>query len=241
VTSRAAEVWAFGPIAFAVDGHPEPVRGKPGTLLALLAFTGGAPVPLRLAAEAVWDRAALPADASRSLRQVVRRLNPMLAAGGASVVTVPGGLALDLPADAVDVLRFQRLLQRKPLGQHDEDELRAALAYWTAEPFPELLHVPEVQVAVEQLVQLRLDAIEALYDIELQRPASYPVVAELERMVRLHPERERLWQQLATALHRCSRRVEALRAIERCKRALVGVAPSPATLRLEHELLLDIA
>jgi DNA-binding SARP family transcriptional activator len=211
VTLRAAEVWAFGPIAFAVDGHPEPVRGKPGTLLALLAFTGGAPVPLRLAA------------------------------GGASVVTTPGGLALDLPADAVDVLRFQRMLQRKPLGQLDEDELRAALACWTAEPFPELLHVPEVQVAIDRLVRLRLDAIEALYDIELQRPASYPVVAELERMVRLHPERERLWQQLATALHRCSRRVEALRAIERCKRALVGVAPSPATLRLEHELLLDIA
>lgn len=236
-----AEIWAFGPVAVAVDGRPEPVRGKPATLLALLAFYGGAPVPLRLAAEAVWDSAAPPADEQRSLRQVVRRLNPVLAAGESSVVTTQAGLALDLPADAVDVLRFRQLLQRRPVDQLDERDLRVALASWTADPFPELLHVPAVQVAVDQLAQLRLDAIEALYDIELQRPTAYPVVAELERMVRLYPERERLWQQLATALHRCSRRVEALRAIERCKRALAGAGPSPATLRLEHELLLDIA
>jgi DNA-binding SARP family transcriptional activator len=240
VTSRA-EIWAFGPVAVAVDGRPEAVRGKPATLLALLAFYGGSPVPLRLAADAVWDSAAPPVDAPRSLRQVVRRLNPMLAAGGSSVVVTSSGLALDLPAEAVDVLRFRQLLQRRPLGQLDESELRAALGGWTADPFPELLHVPEVQVAMDQLMRLRLDAIEALYDIELLRPTSYAVVAELERMVRLHPERERLWQQLATALHRCSRRVEALRAIERCKRALVGAPPSLATLRLEHDLLLDTA
>lgn len=240
MTSRA-EIWAFGPIAFAIDARPQPLHGKPATLLALLAFYGGAPVPSRLAAEAVWDRAALPPDPTRALRQVARRLNPVLADGGAAVVTTAAGLALDLPADAVDVLRFRALLQRRPLAQLDEHDLRAALGYWTADPFPELLDVPEVQVALDQLSRLRLDAVEALYDIELRGPVSYTVVAELERMVRLHPERERLWQQLATALHRCSRRVEALRAIERYKRALIGVPPSPATLQLEHELLLDIA
>jgi DNA-binding SARP family transcriptional activator len=240
VTLRA-EIWGFGPIAFAVDGRPQPLHGKPATLLAMLAFSGGAPVPVRIAAEAVWDRAALPPDPSRALRQVVRRLNPVLAEGRAAVVTTPAGLALDLPADAVDVLRFRQLLQRRPITQLAERDLREALGWWTADPFPELLDVPEVQVAIDELTRLRLDAVEALHDIELQRPVSYPLVAELERMVRLHPERERLWQQLATALHRCSRRVEALRAIERCKRALVGVAPSPSTLQLEHQLLLDTA
>lgn len=234
-----AEVRAFGPVGLAVDGHVLPVRGKPATLLALLAFSAGTPVPDRLAAETVWDRAAPPGDRSRALRQVIRRLNPLLAEGGAEVVATPGGLMLDLPADAVDVLRFQQMLQRRPLAALTELELREALECWTADPFPELLHVPEAQIGIDALVRLRLDAVEALYDIELLRPASYPLVAELERMVRLHPERERLWHQLATALHRCSRRVEALRAIDRCKRAMGATPPSQATLDLEQELLLD--
>jgi DNA-binding SARP family transcriptional activator len=234
-----SEIWAFGPVAFAVGGIPLPLRGKPATLLALLSFYGGAPVHHRLAAETLWDRAALPPDPSRALRQVIRRLNPVLAKGGSSVLVSNAGLALDLPADSVDVLRFRRMLESRPLQDLDESELRNALVCWTADPFPELLHVPEVQAAVDRLVDLRLDAFEALCDIELRRPVSYPLVAELERMVRLHPDRECLWQQLAKALHRCSRRVEALHALDRCKRAMMGSSPSPATLQLERDLLHD--
>jgi len=230
VQSPIATIEAFGPLRITVGSTRSAVRGKPAILLAVLACFGGRTVPTRLAIEALWDVAAPPSDAARALRPVVRRLQSMLPAG--TVVAGTNGLRLDDGRAAVDVATCARLL-----ASSSPDQQRAALELWTAHPFGEALHVPAVQVEVDRLIARRLDVVEQHCARQLERGSAYPLVAELEQLVTLHPERERLWQLLAMALHGCSRRVDALRTLDRC-RAAVG-ALSASTLRLEQRLLLD--
>ncbi|MGH9132085.1 MAG: BTAD domain-containing putative transcriptional regulator, partial [Acidimicrobiales bacterium] len=66
----------------------------------------------------------------------------------------------------------------------------------------------------------------------------YQLVADLEAMTWRHPERERLWRQLALALYRSGRQVEALRVLARCRRAMGGVAEvlAPESVRLERAI-----
>jgi hypothetical protein len=154
----------------------------------------------------------------------------MLPAGTIALET--NGLRLDDTRVALDVATCARLLATR-----SPEQQRAALALWTADPFPEAHHVPAVQVEIDRLTALRLDAVEVLCARQLGLGSAYPLVAELEHLVALYPERERLWQLLAMALHGCSRRVDALRTLDRC-RAAVGTA-SAETRRLEQRMLRD--
>jgi DNA-binding SARP family transcriptional activator len=225
-----ATIEAFGPLRITVDADRTTVRGKPATLLAVLACFAGRTVPSRLAIEALWDVASPPSDGARALRPVVRRLQAILPAG--AVVADAHGLRLDETRAVVDVTTCALLLASSSVEQQ-----RAGLELWTADPFGEAHHVPAVQVEIDRLTNRRLDVLEHLTARQLEHGSAYPLVAELEHLVALHPERERLWQLLAMALHGCSRRVDALRTLNRC-RAAVGTV-STSTLRLEQRLLLD--
>lgn len=223
---------SFGPLTFDVGAGPIGLRGKPAALLALLACFPGEVVSRSLVTDALWDRAAPPPDADRAIRQVRRRLADLVPA---AVVTATGsGLRLEGADVEVDVFTCRRLLR-----SDDPEALRRGLAMWTADPFPEVAHVPAVQVAVNTLAAARLDAIETLVACRLQADVAYPLVADLERLVALYPHRERLWCQLAVALHECDRRVDALRALARYKAANPGIAPSARLARVEQALVLD--
>lgn len=224
---------AFGPLAAKADGQTVALRGKPAALLALLSCFAGEVVPHALVVETLWDAADPPADPRRAVRQVLRRLGTNLPTD--CITSTVRGHRLETERAAVDVQTCRILLR----AGSDHDQLRAALRLWSGTPFPELTHVPEVQSVVRELDALRLDAVETLCEAQLRRGGGYPLVAELERLVALHPERERLWQLLALALHRCSRRLDALRTIERCRTACAGAGLSPATRRIEQALLLD--
>jgi DNA-binding SARP family transcriptional activator len=230
VHAQTVTIEAFGPLRIAAGATRSAVRGKPATLLAVLACFSGRTVPTRLAVEALWDVAAPPPDESNALRAVVRRLQTMLPSG--TMVTGANGLRLDESRAIVDVTSCAQLL-----ASSSAEQQRAGLALWTDEPFGEARHVPAVQVEIDRLTALRLDVVEQLCARQLELGSAYPLVAELEQLVTLHPERERLWQLLATALHGCSRRVDALRTFDRCRAALGRVTAT--TLRLEQRVILD--
>lgn len=221
---------AFGPLRITVERQRSVVRGKPATLLALLACFPGETITNSLAVEALWDAAAPPTDEGRALRLVSRRLQAMLPDG--TIVTEPTGVRLDPARVVVDVETCATLLD-SPLPEHQ----RAALALWTTEPFAEAHHVPAVRVEIDRLDARRLDVVEQLCTLQLEAGSNYPLVAELERLVTLHPARERMWQLLAMALYGCGRRVEALRAFDRCRAAVGRV--SATTSRLEQRVALD--
>src|SRR3954447_8324819 len=124
----------LGPMEFRVDGQAVPLGpARQRTVLAALAVNAGRPVPLDVLIGRVWDDR--PPDAVRSgLYSYVTRLRRVLRAAGDQVglVSRSGGYLLDVDAEAVDLLRFDRLTRtaaRDP-AEPELDLLEQALDLW---------------------------------------------------------------------------------------------------------------
>ena len=222
--------------------------GKQRAVFALLAAEAGRVVPLDRLIDELW-RDDPPARATASLQAYVSRLRAQLdvAAPGAGrrlLRTRRPGWVLDLPAEAVDSLRFRRLVERAQEHRAAGDTVAAraalqeALELWRG---PALSGLDEPFAVRERvrLDELRLAALEErlLCDVELGGAAL--VVGELERLVADHPHRERSWEALMTALHGCGRQADAVAVVGRAQRALaeLGLEPGAALRRAADEVL----
>ena len=91
-----------------------------------------------------------------------------------------------------------------------------------------------------RLAELRLAALEARIDADIECGLAAEVIGELRLLIEAWPFRERLRELLMLALYRCGRQVEALAAYRDARRALVdsvGIEPGPA-LRLAERAIL---
>jgi DNA-binding SARP family transcriptional activator len=210
-------------------------------LLSWLVARANQPVGFGEAADMLWSDSP-PVDPVRAVRGMVRRIRQ--AVGDQGVVTVPGGYLLRAATGEIDARIFEQridegvALLRRERRDEAETPLRAALGLWRGEPHPELQHHPVALGEITHLWLLRLAATEHLIGIRLTRPVDYELVADLESLTARHPERERLWRQLALALYRTGRQAEALRVFARLRLAAPGgprTADSP-TARLEHAI-----
>ncbi|GAA5087981.1 putative ATPase/DNA-binding SARP family transcriptional activator [Thermocatellispora tengchongensis] len=196
-------------------------------VLAALALSAGAAVPAWRLVELVWGEDP-PRTAGRTLQSYIARLRRGLGAG--AIARIGGAYRLDVPPDAVDVVRFQRLL--------DAGELDAALAEWTGYPLAGLA-VPGMAAAVDGMVERWLSAVEA--DLEGRvRTDPAAAVGPLTELTAGHPFREGLWALLMTALYRAGRQADALAAYRTARRALaehLGVEPGPRLRELESSIL----
>lgn len=229
-------VGILGPLTVEVDGRPVDVAGaRLRTLLARLACEPGRLVPVERLAGALWPDAA-PTDPANAVQSLVSRLRKTLDAHPA-LVSGTGGYRLDVPADAVDAHRFERLAGEGRRALRDGDPARAAALL--AEALDLWRGTPVVDDALAARWQeLRLTAIED--HVEATGPRAPGLVARLRELTAAHPLRERLAAQLVTALHAQGRRAEALAAFEECRHRLaeeLGVDPSPQ-LREAHLLAL---
>ena len=69
------------------------------------------------------------------------------------------------------------------------------------------------------------------------------MISELERLVAIHPLRERLRELFILALYRSGRQAEALRAYEAARHTLgdeLGIEPSPSLQKLEADILQQV-
>ena len=177
------------------------------------------------------------------MQQLVSKLRRVLAEGGAPgrVVTRPPGYCLDEPRDAVDALRFERLVgdARAAAGAGDPSRavrlVEEALGLWRGEAFAGATLGGEAAGVRTRMTELRDAAVDDRVDWELQRGNHTGVVAELEAAVAATPLRERRWGQLMVALYRCGRQSDALRTYRRRpahprgrarRRARSGAAPA---------------
>jgi predicted ATPase len=177
--------------------------------------------------EQVWG-ADPPRTADRTLQSYVTRLRKRLGAG--ALVRVGTAYRLDLPADAVDVVRFQRHL--------DRGDIDAALAEWTGHPLTGLT-VPGLAATVDGLVERWLTAIEADLAVRVETDAA-TAIGPLTELTSRHPFREGLWALLMTALYRTGRQADALAAYRAARQHLVehlGVEPGPRLRELESLVL----
>ncbi|WP_414945335.1 BTAD domain-containing putative transcriptional regulator [Amycolatopsis sp. cmx-11-32] len=206
-------------------------------LLIALALEPGRVVPKSALVDWIWGEQP-PADATNALQRLVSRLRKVLPEGVVEAQT--DGYRLKVDPDAVDAVRFERLL-----GQAGGDEtrrLREALALWRGAAMQDV-GLPDsgaFDAAVTRLEGLRLTAMEERFDAEIALGHGAKLVTELTDLVAAHPLRERLVAALMRALAATGRDTEALLVYQRTREALadaLGVDPSPELSAVHVALL----
>ena len=218
---------------------------KARRLLAALLTHANHVVPRDALIDAVWgDRR--PDAADHGLDVLVSQLRGQLeSASRPLVLTRPGGYAVDVREDELDVQRFEALVAKGLAAREDgalEDassSLRAAVDEWRGPSYGELAGEPFAADRATQLDELRCLALEELFECEIDQERHREIVPELEGFVAAHPLRERARCALMLALYRAGRQADALQAC-RDGTALLreqGLEPSDALRRLERSIL----
>ena len=224
------------------DGSLADVPGaRLRALLIALALEPGRVVSKATLVDWIWGERP-PADAANALQRLASRLRKALPGGVIEGQT--GGYRLAVGPDAVDALRFERLLAqaRQEEGSGRLRLLREALALWRGAAMQDVgLEDSEAfDSAVTRLEGLRLTAMEDRFEAEVSLGHGAEVVAELTDVVTAHPLREPLVAALMRALVAAGRDSEALLTYERTREALadaLGVDPSPELSALHVALL----
>jgi predicted ATPase/DNA-binding SARP family transcriptional activator len=209
-------------------------------LLIALALEAGHVVPKATLVDWIWGER-LPSEAANALQRLASRLRKALPTG--LIEGQPGGYRLAVAPDAVDALRFERLLARarQEQGPTRVRLLREALALWRGAAMQDVaLESQAFDAAVTRLEGLRLTAMEDRFDAEVGLGQGVEVSAELTDAVTAHPLRERLVAALMRAQVAAGRDSEALLTYERTREALadaLGADPSPELSALHVALL----
>ncbi len=210
-------------------------------LLVPLALQPGHAVPRATLIDWIWGEHP-PADASNALHRLVSRLRRVLPDG--VIEGQPDGYRLAVAPDAVDAVRFERLVGRARTadGLQRVELLREALALWRGAAMQDvgLSESAALDAAVTRLEELRLGALEDRFDAEVTLGRGAMVVTELSDLAAAHPMRERLVAALIRALAAAGRDADALLAYQRTREALadtLGVDPSPELSALHVALL----
>lgn len=213
-----------------VDGNGAAVdigAGKCRALLAALALQPGTAVPDWRLIDLLWGEQP-PRTAVRTLQSYIARLRGGL--GATRIVRSGAAYRLDVPADAVDVIRFGRRVEA--------GDLAGALAEWTGDPLAGV-PVPGLAAAVDGLVERWLGAVEADLAARVDADAA-ATVGPLTELSARYPFREGIWALLMTALYRVGRQADALAAYRTARQRLIehlGVEPGPRLRRLELAIL----
>ncbi|MGH3423721.1 MAG: AfsR/SARP family transcriptional regulator, partial [Nocardioidaceae bacterium] len=226
------QVDILGPVRVR-DGDDAIDLGGPRSraLVARLALEPGRAVGVDGLVDALWG-ADVPSDAHNALQSVVSRTRRRLPDG--VLRSGAGGYALDLPADAVDAHRFERLVREgRP---HD------ALALWRGEALGDVRGAAFADIAAARLDELRLGAVESRIerDLEAGRIDRGRLTAEAEELAAAHPYRETIWALLMRTLVADGRQADALGAYERMRAGLadeLGIDPSAGLQDLHLAIL----
>ncbi|WP_374927924.1 BTAD domain-containing putative transcriptional regulator [Kytococcus sedentarius] len=213
-------------------------------VLELLAARAPRPVPAAEIIATLWPEDP-PASADNQVQGCCSRIRralkgpdgpPILYAAGA--YRLSDAVELDL-----DLFRTHVRQGRAALQKGDEDraerELAAALELWRGTPFPDALPGTYPAGLVTSLERTHIDASELHWGL-VARTDPDQAVAELERLVALHPMRESTWAALISTLAAAGRRAEALSAFARLRHTLretLGVNPPQELLTLHEQIL----
>ncbi|MGH3873037.1 MAG: BTAD domain-containing putative transcriptional regulator, partial [Pseudonocardiaceae bacterium] len=193
-----------------------------------------------------------PAAAVTSLRAYVSNLRHVLEpnrpprAPATVLHTRAPGYLLDSCGVQFDVYRLAEhaTAGREALDSADPEhaltEFAAALKLWRGPAYADVRDATWAAPEITRLEQLRLSVVEGRCAAQLQLGDHHSAVAELDAHAREHPLREYGCELLALALYRAGRQAEALTALRDTRRRLVeelGIEPSAALQRLEHDIL----
>ena len=241
-TMARLDFLVLGPIGAKRDGSSIPVGGiKQRTILAMLAASPGTPVSLEQILDAVYGE-----DGGEGARNsVYTYVSAMRRDLGRVVVKETGGYVLNIPADWVDARHFEGEVHSALSMLHERPEtaatvLRRALEMWRGYAYADVDGHGWFQPEVTRLTELRLVALEARIEADLELGRHAELLGELEALAMEYPLRERLRALQMLALYRSGRQTEALRSYEHTRVYLaeqVGIHPSPELQHLESRIL----
>lgn len=248
------DVCVLGPVEVRRNGAQVDI-GTPRqrSLLSRLLVDAGRVVSLDRLIDDLWSGEP-PAAATATVQAYVSNLRRALEpdrpprAPARVLVTRPPGYAIEASRVVLDRDRFTLAIDegRRALDEHRHaDAVTAfdrAIDEWRGEPFadidPELDHVVRPERA--RLLEMHAAAIEDRLAALVALGRHRHVLGDLERLVSEHPYRERAWELLVLARYRSGQQVDALRAFQDARRALVehvGVEPGTALVELERRVI----
>ena len=226
------------------DDRPIVVSGaKQRALLAVLALQASRAVPAEQLVDALWGDDPPPA-VRNGLQGLVSKLRRAL--GSTDLVARRGGgYVLELPPEAIDVHRYERLVaEGRAAGGSDPARTIAlfaeADALWRGDALADFTYEDFASTTITRLSELRLAAVEERLDIELRLGRHQVAIGELESLTTAHPLRERTRGLLMVALYRAGRQADALRVYQDGRRLLadgLGLEPGPELRQLEAAIL----
>ena len=234
------EFGILGPLEVVGNDGPLALGGqKQRALLGVLLVHAGEVVATDRLVTELWGERP-PRTATTSLQNFVSQLRKLL--GPAVLETKPPGYVLRVDPERFDLARFEGLVSQARRAPPEERSrlLRDALSLWRGPPLADLAFEAFAQNEIRRLEELRLDALEARIDTDLELGGGSELVGELESLVSQFPLRERLRRQLMLALYRSGRQADALQAYHDTRRVLVdelGIEPGPALQQVYTSIL----
>jgi len=217
-------------------------------LLALLALRANRAVSSDVLIDALWgdERAGARKRLQMAVVRLRQALGPLGADGMPVVRTVGGGYLLALPEGELDAEVFRRRLEEGRAALREGEPARAselltsALELWRGPPLAEVGYEEFAQTEIRRLEELRLLALEARVEAELELGHHAGVIADLEALLVEQPSRERIAGQLMLALYRSGRQADALEVYQRTRAHFAqefGLAPGPQLTSLQMAIL----
>jgi DNA-binding SARP family transcriptional activator/tetratricopeptide (TPR) repeat protein len=230
----------LGPLEVqAADGTPLPLGGrKQRGVLAVLLLRPNEVVPVDRIVDDLWG-ASPPRTVQAYVQNCMSRLRTVL--GHALIETHSPGYRLRVDTGAIDAHRFEAAVRtaRELETPERAARLTEALQMWRGAALADFEFEPFAQAEIARLDELRISAIEARLEAELELGHHDAFLAELDALVLRHPTRERLRALQMLALYRSGRQRDALAAYQQARTELVEVGLEPGEdLRALERLIL---
>ena len=226
------EFRVLGPLEVVDNGRVLQLgSGRQLALVALLLLHANESVSVDRIVDELWNEAP-PPTAAKIVRNNVSLLRKEL---GDRLLTRPPGYLLVVEDGELDSARLERAI-----GSGKLEHLTEALGLWRGPPLSQFAYEAFAQGEIARLEELRLAAIEARLEVEIDLGRHRALIPELETLVQQHPLREGLCAQLMLALYRSGRQADALDAYRRARTALndeLGIEPGPELRELERRIL----
>jgi cytochrome P450/DNA-binding SARP family transcriptional activator len=239
----------LGPVEVRNDGHWHgPGTPKQRAILAALVAASGTTVSTDQLIDGVWHED-VPQTAVNLIQGHIARLRRALDDRfGKLLRTQTPGYRLVLAPEELDSTVFELLMRdgvaAMQVGGYEKASkiLANGLSLWRGPAFSDAVKSLDVERECERLEQLRLTALEARVQADLELGRHNPLIPELQQLVDSHKLHEPFWGQLMSALYRSGRRADSLAVYERLRSVLdseLGVAPTKAIQNLLGEIIAD--
>jgi DNA-binding SARP family transcriptional activator/tetratricopeptide (TPR) repeat protein len=239
----------LGPVQARAGGDSVALGGpRQVALLAFLVLHANRPVSRDALIDGVWGSA--PEGAVKRVQMAIARLRralePLNPSSGPLLRTVSGGYMLLVGPGELDVDVFSGQVESGLQALREGDPRRAAellagaLRLWRGPPLAEVAFEDFAQGEIRRLEELRLSALEARIEADLQLGRHSQLISELKTLTEHNPFRERLTGQLMLGLYRCGRQADALDVYQSSRRHLaeqLGLEPGPALSALQVQIL----